>query len=100
MKKSLTYVVTAILLGTVVMLFPVLMLYPSQISTMRGMVPLPTPKPSPTPETLEDVQKVTIEAEIKGLAPFPLSLAYAGFILMLGFVVGLGVSRYYKRKLL
>jgi len=99
MKKSLTYVVTAILLGTVVMLFPVLMLYPSQISTMRGMVSLPTFQPSPAHETLEDVQKATIEAEIKGLAPFPLSLAYAGFILMLGFVVGLSVSWYYKRRL-
>lgn len=91
MKKSLTYMVTAILLGTVVMLFPVLMLYPSQMSTMRFL--------SPAPETLEDMQKATIEAEIKGLAPFPLSLAYTGFILMLGFVVGLGVSRCYKRRL-
>ncbi len=100
MKKSLTYVVTAILLGTIVMLFPVLMLYPSQISTMRGIVSLPTPQLSPDSETFEDTQKATIEEEINGLALFPLSLAYASFILMLGFVVGLGVSRYYKRRLI
>ena len=98
MKKTLAYVVTAILLGTVVMLFPVLMLYPSRISTMRGLAPPEAPLPSPAPEALEDMQKAA-EVEAVRVAPFPLSLAYAGFIFMLGFVVGLGVSQYYKRRI-
>ena len=94
MKKTLGYVVTAILLGTVVMLFPVLMLYPSQISTIRGLAP------TPAPEALEYMRKaVEVELEAVRMAPFPLSLAYAGFIFVLGFVVGLGVSQYFKRRI-
>jgi len=99
-KKTLAYVVTAILLGTVVMLFPVLMLYPSQISTMRGLAPSQAPLPPFAPETFEDTQKSAVaEVEAVGVAPFPLSLAYAGFIFMFGFVVALGVSQYYKRRI-
>ena len=98
MKKALAYVVTAILLGTVVMLFPVLMLYPSQISTMRGLAPPPAPLPPSAYEAVEDMQKA-VEVEAVRVAPYPLSLAYAGFIFMLGFVVGLGVSQYYKRRI-
>ena len=100
MKKTLAYVVTAILLGTVVMLFPVLMLYPSQVSTMRDLAPTPTQPPPAAPEVLEDTQKAAgAEVEAVSVAPFPSSLAYAGFIFMLGFVVGLGVSQYFKRKI-
>jgi hypothetical protein len=100
-KKTLAYVVTAILLGTVVMLFPVLMLYPSQVSTMRGPAPLPAPKSPPAPETYDEYMQKAAEVEVEAVrvAPFPLSLAYAGFIFMLGFVVGLGVSQYYKRRI-
>jgi len=103
-KKTLAYVVTAILLGTVVMLFPVLMLYPSQVSTMRGLAPSQAPLPPFAPETFEDTQKsaaaeVETEVEAVGVALFPLSLAYAGFIFMFGFVVALGVSQYYKRRI-
>jgi len=96
-KKTLAYVVTAILLGTVVMLFPVLMLYPSQISTIRGLASTPTPLPPPAPEMDTGyVEKATVAVDV---APSPLNLAYAGFIFMLGFVVGLGVSQYYKRRI-
>ena len=93
MKRTLAYVVTAILLGTVVMLFPVLMLAPSQISTMRGEAPA-------APGAHDSIKKAAeLEVEAVTVAPFPLSLAYAGFIFMLGFVVALGVSQYYKRRI-
>jgi len=99
-KKTLAYVVTAILLGTIVMLFPVLMLYPSEVSTARGLASVPVPQPAPAPETYaEDTQKAVAEVEAVSVAPFPLNLAYAGFIFMLGFVVGLGVAQYYKRRI-
>jgi len=100
MKKTLAYMVTAILLGTIVMLFPVLMLYPSEVSTARGLASVPVPQPAPPPETYaEDMQKAAPEVETVGVTPFPLSLAYAGVIFIVGFVVGLGVAQYYKRRI-
>lgn len=103
MKKTLTYVTTAILLGMVVMLFPVLILYLSQPSPLRRLTPAPTtestPLPSLAPEALEDTQKSGgIDAEAVAVTPFPLSLTYVGLIFILGFVVAFGVSQYYKRK--
>jgi len=93
MKKTLAYTMTAILLGIALMLFPLLTLFPSETSTMRGLAPSPPPAPE---AYAKDTRK---GAEVVGIAPFPSSLVYAGFIFTLGFLVALGVSRFFKRRI-
>jgi len=92
-KKTLAYTVTAILLGTVLMLFPVLMIFPSEAPT-RGLAPSPPPAPE---AYAEDMQK---GAEVVGITPFPSTFVYAGFIFMLSFLVALGISQYFKRRII
>jgi len=96
MKKALAYTVMAILLGTVVMLFPALMLFPSRISTTFGLA-----QPPLAPEAFrKEAPDYSAEvATAEGIAPFPFSLLYAGSILLTGFVVALSISLYYKRKI-
>jgi len=95
MKKTLAYTLMAILLGTVVMLFPVMMLYPSRVSTTSGLAPPPL-----APETFrKEVQDLSAEvAEAEGIAAFPSSLIYAGLIFLTGFIVALSIFQYYKRR--
>jgi len=95
MKKALAYTAMAILLGTVVMLFPVVILFPSRIST-SGLAPPPL-----APEAVrKEVQNLSAEvAEAESIAPFPSSLLYAGLIFLTGSVVALSISLYYRRKI-
>lgn len=107
MKKSLAYVVVAVMLGVSVMLFPLLLFFPSEISTTYGGTkegPLP-----PSETAAPDLERAKPEAEgktptagtppVEGMTTFPSSLLYASFITVLGFGVALGVSQYYKRRI-
>ena len=87
MKKTLPYMVTAILLGVVVMLLPLRLLYtvPAQTGEYR----------TPCKSYLEDLGNVK-PASIT----CPSSPLFTGLTFTLSFVFALGVSIYVKRRIL
>ena len=108
MKKALAYAMTAILLGTVTMLAPVMLLkssYYGQLAFGDGEdVPMGLPKlPRYCPEDEERlgfgvVNETLDRAEAFGRTLCPSNLSSAGLMLIPSFFLALGVSIYLKKR--
>lgn len=92
MKKALSYAVTAILLGTVIMLVPLMLVKPGYIQPLASgdgeIVPRYCPQ---AVETLD-------EGDSLGRATRPSNLSSAGLMLIPSLLLALGVSLYLKKR--
>src|SRR4030067_2188199 len=116
MKKTLAYAATAVLIGTALMLFPLVFLSPSAFNETSDKQATPTsethdktPSPSIAPQSLPEetpTRSVPEPNDASAQEPetgestsaFLSNLPYAGLILATGFVVALCVSKYSRIK--
>ena len=99
MKKALLYVATAILLGTVTMVAPLMLLKPTyyELITSRGGE---NAKNSPAfLEALDEGEGTHGEVGALERAVSPSNLSSAGLIFIPGFLLALGVSLYLKKRM-
>ena len=99
MKKALLYVATAILLGTITMVAPLMLLKPTyyELITSHGGE---NAKSSPAIlEALDEGEGTYGEGGALERAVSPSNLSSAGLILILGFLLALGVSLYLKKRM-
>jgi len=94
MKKALLYVATAILLGTVTMIAPLMLLKPAYY----GLITSGVRNASAISETL-DKGEVTFEGGALDRAVSPSNLSSAGLMLIPSFLLALGVSLYLKKRI-
>jgi hypothetical protein len=113
MKKALLYSVTAILLGTVTMVAPLMLLKPGYYAWITsGGENLPwafyPPVLAPAPETLgggeflaipEEGARTLNRGEALERAVSPSSLLSVGLMLVPSFLLALGVSLYLKKRM-
>jgi hypothetical protein len=92
MKKALLYVATAILLGTVAMVAPLMLFKPRYFEAIT--------QGSPTSlETLDKGEGMYGDREALERAVSPSNLSSAGLILIPSFLLALGVSLYLKKRM-
>jgi len=99
MKKALLYGLTAILLGTVTMVAPLMLLKPTyyELITSRGGE---NAKNSPAfLEALDEGEGTHGEVGALERAVSPSNLSSAGLIFIPGFLLALGVSLYLKKRM-
>jgi len=96
MKKALLYVATAILLGTVTMVAPLMLLKPRYYELLRENVS----KGSPAfLETLDGEEGTFEEGGALERAVSPSNLSSAGLMLLPSFLLALGVFLYLKKRM-
>jgi hypothetical protein len=105
-KKALSYVAIAILLGTVTMLAPLMLIKPTSSPAYGdGGVPIGLPK-QPTycpneerPRTV--IVNATLQARAEALERTirPSNLSSAGLMLISSFFLALGISLYLKKRM-
>ena len=100
MKKALLYVVTAILLGTVSMVAPLMLFKPRyyELITSRGGENVTKSSPAFL-EALDEGEGTFEEGGALGRAVSPSNLSSAGLMLIPGFPLALGVSLFLKKRM-
>ena len=95
MKKALLYVATAIILGTVTMVAPLMLLKPNyyELITSNGAKNMST-----FSEAVDDGEGTYGERGALGRAVSPSNLSSVGLILIPSFFLALGVSLYLKKR--
>ena len=97
MKKALLYVATAILLGTVTMVAPLMLLKPKYYELITS----PRAKNmSEISETLNGEEKTFQDGGALERAVSPSNLSSAGLMLIPSFLLALGVSLYLRKRML
>ena len=107
-KKALSYVAIAIVLGTVTMLAPLMLIRPAYLRDSGdgkdapiGLPKLPAQTYCPADEErLGYVVNATLQSRTEALERTlcPSNLSSAGLILIPGFFFALGVSLYFKKR--
>ena len=100
MKKVLLYVVTAILLGTVTMVAPLMILKPTYyelITSREKNVPTGS---TDFLNTLDGGEGTFEKGGVLERAVSPSNLSSAGLMLIPSFLIALGVSLYLKKRML
>jgi hypothetical protein len=92
MKKALLYVATAILLGTVTMVAPLMLLKPRYFEAITQGSPASS-------ETLDKGEGRSGEVGALETAISPRNLRSAGLIFIPGFLLALGFSLYVKKRM-
>ena len=92
MKKALLYVATAILLGTITMVAPLMLLKPRYFEAITQGSPASL-------ETLDKGEGTYAEGGALERAVSPSNLSSAGLMLIPGFLLALGVSLYFKKRM-
>jgi len=92
MKKALLYVATAILLGTVTMVAPLMLLKPRYFEAITRGSPASL-------ETLDKGEGTYGDVGALERAISPPNLSSAGLIFIPGFLLALGVSLYLKKRM-
>jgi len=95
MKKVLLYVATAILLGTVTMVAPLMLLKP----TYYGLITSGVRNASAISEALDEGVKTFEEGGALERATSPSNLSSAGLMLIPSFLLALGISLYFKKRI-
>jgi len=100
MKKILLYVATAILLGTVTMVVPLMLLKPRyyELMTSRGKENVTKGSPAFL-EALDEGEGTYGEGEALERAVSPSNLSSAGLMLIPSFLLALGVSLYLRKRM-
>jgi len=99
MKKALLYVATAILLGTVTMVAPLMLLKPSYYELITSSDEENLRKGSPAfLEALDEGEGTFEEGGALERAVSPSNLSSAGLMLVPSFLLALGVSLYLKKR--
>jgi len=107
-KKALSYVAIAILLGTLTMLAPIMLVKSTSLQASGGgeKGPMGLPKlPAYCPEEEERLKAVivneTLQARAEALERItsPSNLSSAGLMLIPSFLLALGVSLYLKKRM-
>jgi len=94
MKKALLYIATAILLGSVTMVAPLMLLKPRYYEAITSGVR----NTSAISETLDEGEG-TFEGGALPRAVSPSNLSSAGLMLIPSFLLALGVSLYFKKRI-
>ena len=100
MKKALLFAVTAILLGTVTMVAPLMLLKPRyyELITSRGGENVTKGSPAFL-ETLDGGEETFEEGGVLERAVSPSNLSSAGLMLVPSLLLALGVSLYLKKRM-
>ena len=94
MKKALPYAATAILLGTVMMLAPLMLIGPSDIQMFASG------DGENIPKYCAQIRGETLgEGDALERVAFPSNLTSAGLMLIPSFILALGVSLYLKKRM-
>ena len=96
MKKALLYAVTAILLGTVTMVAPLMLLKPAYYA---AITPFGVKNISAILETLDEGEGTFGEIGALERAVSPSNLSSAGLMLIPSFLLALGISLYLKKRI-
>ena len=98
MKKVLLYVATAILLGTVTMLAPLMLIEPGDIQLLASGDGEKALRYCPQVETLDGENTFDGGGSL-GRAICPSNISSAGLMLIPSFLLALGVSLYLKKRI-
>jgi len=98
MKKALAYAITAILLGTVTMLAPLMLIAPGDIQFFASGDGEKAPTYCPPVETLDGGNTLD-EGGSLGRAISPSNISSAGLMLIPSFLIGLGAFLYFKKRM-
>ena len=98
MKKALAYAVTAILLGTVTMIAPLMLIAPGDIQFFASGDGEKEPTYCPSVETLDGGNTLD-EGGSLGRAISPSNISSAGLMLIPSFLIGLGAFLYFKKRM-
>jgi hypothetical protein len=98
MKKALAYAVTAILLGTVTMIAPLMLLTPGDIRLFASGDGEKAPTYCPPVETLDGGNTLD-ERGFLGRATSPSNISSAGLMLIPSFLIALGAFLYFKIRI-
>ena len=100
MKKALLFAVTAILLGTLTMVAPLMLLKPRyyELITYRGEENVTKGSPAFL-ETLDGGEETLGEGGVLERAVSPSNLSSAGLMLVPSLLLALGVSLYLKKRM-
>jgi len=99
MKKALLYAATAILLGIVTMVAPLMLLKPSYFELITSRSKGSVLQDSPEFLNTLDKGEGTFEEGALERAVSPLNLSSAGLMLVPSFLLALGVSLYLRKRM-
>ena len=99
MKRALLYVATAILLGTITMVAPLMLLKPTYYELITARSGENAKSPPAFLETLDEGEGTYEEGGALERAVSPSNLSSAGLMLIPSFLLALGVSLYLKKRI-
>jgi len=99
MKKVLLYVATAILLGTVTMVAPLMLLKPAYLKSITSRGGENQVKALPFLNTIDEEKETFEKGGALERAVSPSNLSSAGLMLIPSFLIALGVSLYLKKRM-